>query len=203
MDNLVHKDYHHIFRPYWLFAFDLNKNSWFFINQIKSEMIDPENKHISGIGLDNRVICLQVSGMFILFYEWLFCEVPLNKILKCNIDLFYISHSCTSTGATMNTSAYINTLRPRQNGRHFANDIFKYIFLNENVWISLKISLKWTITKCIEVDIVCTIHIMHLHIDSLVQDCSNSSALAVELLQSCTKPTICIIRNGYSLIITI
>ena len=30
-----------------------------------------------------------------------------------------------------------------------------------------------------------------LHIDSLVQDCSNSSALAMELLQSCAKPSIC------------
>ena len=28
------------------------------------------------------------------------------------------------------------------------------------------------------------------HIESLVQDCSNSSALAMELLQSCTKPSI-------------
>ena len=28
------------------------------------------------------------------------------------------------------------------------------------------------------------------HIDGLVQDCSNSSALAEELLQSCTKPFI-------------
>ena len=35
-----------------------------------------------------------------------------------------------------------NTLRPRQNGRHFADDIFKCIFLNENVWIPIKISLK-------------------------------------------------------------
>ena len=26
------------------------------------------------------------------------------------------------------------------------------------------------------------------NIDGLVQDCSNSSALAMELLQSCTKP---------------
>ena len=26
-----------------------------------------------------------------------------------------------------------------------------------------------------------------MHIDGLVQDCSNSSALATELLQSCTK----------------
>ena len=38
---------------------------------------------------------------------------------------------------------YINTLRPRQNGRHFADDIFKCIFLNENVRISIKISLKF------------------------------------------------------------
>ena len=36
-----------------------------------------------------------------------------------------------------------NTLRLRQNGRHFADDIFKCIFLNENVWISAKMSLKF------------------------------------------------------------
>ena len=35
----------------------------------------------------------------------------------------------------------VNALRPRQNGRHFADDIFKCIFLNENVWIPLKTSL--------------------------------------------------------------
>ena len=37
----------------------------------------------------------------------------------------------------------INTLRPRQNGRNFADDTFKYIFLNENVWIPIKMSLKF------------------------------------------------------------
>ena len=39
-------------------------------------------------------------------------------------------------------SSAINTLRLRQNGRHFP-DIFKCIFLNENVKISIKISLKF------------------------------------------------------------
>ena len=39
----------------------------------------------------------------------------------------------------------INTLRPRQNRRHFADDIFKSIFLNENARISLKISLKFVL----------------------------------------------------------
>ena len=37
----------------------------------------------------------------------------------------------------------LNSLRPRQNGRHFADDISKCIFLNENVWIPIKISLKF------------------------------------------------------------
>ena len=37
----------------------------------------------------------------------------------------------------------INTLRPTQNGRPFADDVFKSIFLNENVWILLMISLKF------------------------------------------------------------
>ena len=34
-----------------------------------------------------------------------------------------------------------NTFRPRQNGRHFADDTFKRIFVNENVRISINISL--------------------------------------------------------------
>ena len=37
---------------------------------------------------------------------------------------------------------YLNTLGPRHNGGHFPDDIFKCIFLNENVWILIKISLK-------------------------------------------------------------
>ena len=40
-------------------------------------------------------------------------------------------------------TSHIITSRPGQNGRHFADDIFKCIFLNENVWIPTKISLKF------------------------------------------------------------
>ena len=36
-----------------------------------------------------------------------------------------------------------NTLRLRQNGCHFTDDIFQCIFLNENAWILFKISLKF------------------------------------------------------------
>ena len=34
-------------------------------------------------------------------------------------------------------------MRPRQNGRHFPDDIFRCIFSNESVYISIKISLKF------------------------------------------------------------
>ena len=38
---------------------------------------------------------------------------------------------------------WVNSLRPRRNGRYNADDIFKCIFLKENVWIPTKISLKF------------------------------------------------------------
>ena len=50
-------------------------------------------------------------------------------------------------GRAMGCLLYIfNTLRLRQNGRHFADNTFKRIFLNENVRISIKISLTF-VTK--------------------------------------------------------
>ena len=36
-----------------------------------------------------------------------------------------------------------NTLRLRQNSRHFADDILKCMFLHKDVWVSIKISLKF------------------------------------------------------------
>ena len=42
-----------------------------------------------------------------------------------------------------NSPVLINTLRPRQNGCHFADDIFHCIFSNENVLILINISLKF------------------------------------------------------------
>ena len=51
---------------------------------------------------------------------------------KCNLFFWYYVFNCL----------WFNTLRPRQNGRNFANDAFKCIFLNENVRILIRISLK-------------------------------------------------------------
>ena len=37
----------------------------------------------------------------------------------------------------------VNTSSPKQNGRHFTDDVFKYIFLNEKFGISIQTSLKF------------------------------------------------------------
>ena len=49
----------------------------------------------------------------------------------------------TSSWIRQDGHVTFNPLRPRQNGRRFADDTFKRIFLNENVRISIKISLKF------------------------------------------------------------
>ena len=46
-------------------------------------------------------------------------------------------------GCIRSTMPYINTLRPRQDGRHFADDIFTCIFFKENCCILIKFSLKY------------------------------------------------------------
>ena len=53
----------------------------------------------------------------------------------------------------------IITLRPRQNGRHIPDDIFKCIFVNENVWIPNKISPKFG-PKCATNNIPALVQIM-------------------------------------------
>ena len=64
----------------------------------------------------------------------------------------YITHRCSCVmvfqpkihhGMDLWHVLILNILRPRQNGRLFADDTFKRIFLNENIIISIKISLKF------------------------------------------------------------
>ena len=56
---------------------------------------------------------------------------------------YFLSSSLFSVRLSGPLCPLFNTLRPRQNGRRFADDVFKCIFLNENAWILLKISLKF------------------------------------------------------------
>ena len=63
------------------------------------------------------------------------CQTTRHNLNKC------WPRSSMSHGVT--APHEVNTLRPRQNGRHFADDTFKRIFLNENIRISTRNSLKF------------------------------------------------------------
>ena len=71
---------------------------------------------------------------------WVNDEIPRSLQRYC----FYVLG--TSQMASLHRGLIMwcfNTLKPRQNGRHFPDDIFKWIFLSENIWISIRISLKF------------------------------------------------------------
>ena len=77
-------------------------------------------------------------------------QAPHNHKLTIKLQMFlfnllFFSRKCWEKMqlATRLSFPSINTLRRRQNGCHVAEDIFKCIFLNENVWIPIKISLKF------------------------------------------------------------
>ena len=76
----------------------------------------------------------------VTFWSQLMCHymLVLIHVLRINIHAMPYMYIYSQL-----IESSVNTLRPRQNGRHFANDIFKCIFFNENVWIPIKISMKF------------------------------------------------------------
>ena len=55
------------------------------------------------------------------------------------------NYICWWCGRWPHSHHLFNRLKPRQNGHHFPDDIFKCILMNENVWISLSCVLKFPI----------------------------------------------------------
>ena len=63
--------------------------------------------------------------------------------LSCTNPSIWNEAKKLKPGDNMTQTAEIQTLSPRQNGGHFAKDIFKCIIMNKNVWISIEISPKF------------------------------------------------------------
>ena len=80
---------------------------------------------------------------------------------KVDVPLFQCPSKHGSVhGQKSNWSQSVNTLRPKQNCCHFADDnLLKYIFFYENVWISFKISLTCVVRVPIN-NIPVLVHIM-------------------------------------------
>ena len=118
-----------------------------------------QSRHFVNVQLQPRIsggIFSHYSSMFSVFpwiYGFLWCEwtkEPEEGVIWGAIPGQLITkfqrrgHGYVFTKRSLHEMAVrINTWRPRQNGRHFPDDIFKCIFLNENVWNTLKTSMKF------------------------------------------------------------
>ena len=77
--------------------------------------------------------------MFSVMSAWI------NSSRECGVagDLWCHYNDQWQRTASCKLITLISTLSPRKNERHFADFIFKHIFLNEDIWIPIKISLKF------------------------------------------------------------
>ena len=66
-----------------------------------------------------------------------------SRVSFANVNVRSMFHQSRCISVSVSGFIFINSLRPRPNRRHFADDIFKCIFENENEWISPRISLKF------------------------------------------------------------
>ena len=115
------------------------------------------------------VDCRLQSLMFLLFQAWTICWtnsrfvsnmihhgahvaplwfwVQFNHWMSSHTPHASITYLCSAKpdykADIARVVTKINTLRPRQDGCQFIDDIFKCIFLNENISISIEISLKF------------------------------------------------------------
>ena len=84
-----------------------------------------------------------VNVWIIYFVLDLVENIPTTTFVFRIVIMKWWSHNIITLLILMIKCDALNTLRPRHNGRHIPDDIFKWIFLNENVWISINISLKF------------------------------------------------------------
>ena len=103
----------------------------------------PNFKSIS-LGSSNLSECHRLISYNPMYHNFLHpqCQIDMSHHILIALSLPYHMYSTEMMPHTQ-LPTMLNTLRPRQNGYHFAGDTFKCIFLNQNVRNSINISLKF------------------------------------------------------------
>ena len=94
------------------------------------------------ISRDRLIFKIPIPGKDGLYIETGHCTFPYWANLGSDLcsQMTLLAHNDDTASKQR---LHVNTLRPRQSECHLADDIFKCIFLSENVWIPIKISLKY------------------------------------------------------------
>ena len=101
----------------------------------------------------NKLLRKKVRDMDMNLVFWIWSTRTRTKVLVLVLVLTHFiqysySYSClVKYSYSYSYSGFVYSpqpwLRPRQNGRYFSDDIFKCIFFNENIWISIKTLLEF------------------------------------------------------------
>ena len=78
-----------------------------------------------------------------LLYHLITVDIKTDDVIHRKIASQSHDYGIIQSAPIITWPIFLNSLRPRRNRRHFADAIFKCIFLNENEWISLRFSLKF------------------------------------------------------------
>ena len=105
-----------------------------------TDVFSVENNFFEAWGIFNSNPFLDIFSLFGIKWNWLYLPVsPCPE--KQNASANWWPSNCLYV--LLADYINLNTLRPRQNGRHLADDTFKRIFVNENVIILIAISQKF------------------------------------------------------------
>ena len=132
----------------WYWIYRTNK-SLTFMRQVFNYLHHPWFKELQK--MKNTLLCFlknkfNMRLVEVPSYDDVLRQVPHEEYNR-------VCHPAAIAGATILVPCHVmtmslqwlnfNTLRSWGNGQHFADNIFKCIFFNENAWILIKISLKF------------------------------------------------------------
>ena len=112
-------------------GYNLIVNDWL----VKSKLAD----NFTGMG----PICKRLLTIMYAYFAQMNLLSLKSPFPRVNIEHFRFFRSQYYCRMHPGNRQTINSSPPGQNGRHFADDMFKRIFVNENIWISSKSSLKY------------------------------------------------------------
>ena len=98
-----------------------------------------------------KLLSILICCTSVVYYNWMCIFMPISTyqldtspLEVCNrTGVRKWQNKCEVFTTRRCHRQHFNASRPRQDGRHFPDDILKWIFLNENLWISIDISLKF------------------------------------------------------------
>ena len=122
-------------------------NIWMTLFGLKSNRLI-QDRHFNGCNYCRKMVTKKLNLSFInefsrLYNSCFYFRENIKTITFFNDNIFMHVSLCVCRALFFKEYNILNTLRPRQIGHHFPDDVFKCTFVNRNIRISTTILLKF------------------------------------------------------------